>query len=97
MEKTAGSTYLHVNTPNSSVPDCTRDYSCPNPPSLRVAPCDISCPFPYVNAARSYHPGGVNVVFVDGHVDFYSDSVDLTLWQALATIDGGEPIGKHEH
>jgi prepilin-type processing-associated H-X9-DG protein len=45
-----------------------------------------------VAGARSYHPGGVNAVFVDGHVEFKSDSIDLLLWQALASINGGEII-----
>ena len=85
-----GAIYLHINTPNSSVPDGVRSYSCPNPSSLRVSPCTVVSA-PYVNnAARSYHSGGVNVLFVDGHVQFYDDGVDLVLWQALATINGGE-------
>ena len=36
--------------------------------------------------------GGVNVAFVDGHVDFKNDEIDLAVWQALATINGGEII-----
>ena len=43
-------------------------------------------------SARSAHPGGVNVAFADGHVRFVSDSVELSLWRALGTRDGGEPI-----
>ena len=42
--------------------------------------------------ARSYHPGGVHVVFADGHVKFMGDSIDLPLWRALATRAGGESI-----
>ena len=41
-------------------------------------------------AARSEHPGGVNVLFADGHVTFVGDSVSATVWQALATRDGHE-------
>ncbi|MCC6512241.1 MAG: DUF1559 domain-containing protein [Pirellulaceae bacterium] len=36
-------------------------------------------------AARSQHAGGVNVLFCDGRVQFVTDSVPLTIWQALAT------------
>ena len=35
--------------------------------------------------ARSWHPGGVEAVFADGHVSFYGDTVDLVVWQALST------------
>ena len=41
-------------------------------------------------AARSKHPGGVNVGMADGSVKFASDTVDKTIWQAVSTIAGGE-------
>ncbi len=41
-------------------------------------------------AARSRHPGGVNVLLVDGSGHFAADTIDLAVWQALATRDGGE-------
>ncbi len=41
-------------------------------------------------AARSRHPTGVNVVMADGAVGFVSNSVDFGVWQALATISGGD-------
>ncbi|QDU62437.1 hypothetical protein Pan216_33040 [Planctomycetes bacterium Pan216] len=34
-------------------------------------------------AARSYHPGGVHVLKVDGSVDFIGDSISLPVWQSL--------------
>ena len=43
-------------------------------------------------AARSEHPGGVNVVFAGGHVTFVGDRVDLRLWRALAPREGNEVI-----
>jgi prepilin-type processing-associated H-X9-DG protein len=43
-------------------------------------------------AARSRHPGGVNAVFADGHVIFTSDTIDLVIWQWLASIDDGYVI-----
>ncbi len=47
-------------------------------------------------AARSRHPTGVNVVMADGAVGFVSNSIDVHVWQALATINGAfyrtEPI-----
>lgn len=42
-------------------------------------------------AARSRHPGGVNVLLVDGSAHFVADSVDLAVWHALATREGNEP------
>jgi prepilin-type N-terminal cleavage/methylation domain-containing protein/prepilin-type processing-associated H-X9-DG protein len=42
--------------------------------------------------ARSRHPGGVNVLFGDGRVQFVKDSVNLPTWRALATRGGGEAI-----
>ncbi len=43
-----------------------------------------------LSTARSYHPGGVNVLFADGSVRFVRDGVDLATWRALATRAGGE-------
>ncbi len=42
--------------------------------------------------ASSYHPGGVNVGFVDGSVKFVKDSVSLATWAAISTRGGGEVI-----
>ncbi|MCC9606398.1 DUF1559 domain-containing protein [Blastopirellula sp. JC732] len=40
--------------------------------------------------ARSYHPGIVNVSFMDGSVSRVSETIDLTAWQSLSTRAGGE-------
>jgi prepilin-type N-terminal cleavage/methylation domain-containing protein/prepilin-type processing-associated H-X9-DG protein len=83
-----GAIYLHRNTPNSSVPDGLRGHKCDQEAAL----CDIvSFDNDEHITARSWHPGGVNAFFVDGHVQFYTDDVDLPVWQALATYQGGEP------
>jgi prepilin-type processing-associated H-X9-DG protein len=42
--------------------------------------------------ARSYHPGGVNVLLGDGSVRFVKDSINGLIWRALGTIGGGEVI-----
>jgi prepilin-type N-terminal cleavage/methylation domain-containing protein/prepilin-type processing-associated H-X9-DG protein len=42
--------------------------------------------------ASSYHPGGVNVTFLDGSVRFIKDGVAQKTWWALATYRGGEVI-----
>ena len=43
-------------------------------------------------AARSSHPGGVNVCFADGSVRFVRDSISLDSWRALGTRSGGDLI-----
>ena len=40
-------------------------------------------------SARSWHPGGVNALYADGHVDFMSNSVSQSIWQTMGTRDGG--------
>jgi prepilin-type N-terminal cleavage/methylation domain-containing protein/prepilin-type processing-associated H-X9-DG protein len=43
--------------------------------------------------ATSAHSGGVNLLLGDGSVRFVKTSIDLTTWQALGTISGGEIVG----
>lgn len=45
----------------------------------------------YTEGARSLHRGGVNVAFLDGHVQFINENIDGKVWRALGTRDGGEP------
>lgn len=40
--------------------------------------------------ARSFHPDVVNVALMDGSVRSISDSVELEVWRALSTRNGGE-------
>ncbi|WP_425399013.1 DUF1559 domain-containing protein [Aeoliella sp.] len=40
--------------------------------------------------SRSRHPGGVVVLLCDASVQFISDDINLTVWQAASTINGGE-------
>ncbi|WP_435009072.1 DUF1559 domain-containing protein [Tundrisphaera lichenicola] len=41
-------------------------------------------------SASSLHPGGVNVVLMDGSVRFIKSTINFQAWYALATPDGGE-------
>ncbi len=41
-------------------------------------------------AFGSFHPGGGNFAFGDGTVRFISNTIDLTIYRALSTRDGGE-------
>ena len=50
---------------------------------------------PGYKAARSRHPGGVAVLFADGHVQFISATIELLTWQGLATRKGGETLQEY--
>jgi prepilin-type processing-associated H-X9-DG protein len=43
-------------------------------------------------SARSRHSGGVQVGFADGSARFVPDSIELTVWQALGSINGDEVV-----
>ncbi|HZY86148.1 MAG TPA: DUF1559 domain-containing protein [Gemmataceae bacterium] len=40
----------------------------------------------------SFHTGGINFVFADGHVRIVTTAIDMNVFAALATIAGGEVI-----
>ncbi|MGF1583501.1 MAG: DUF1559 domain-containing protein [Gemmataceae bacterium] len=45
-------------------------------------------------AARSNHPGGVNVLWCDGSVRMVQETIALTTWRAMSTRDGREILGQ---
>jgi prepilin-type N-terminal cleavage/methylation domain-containing protein/prepilin-type processing-associated H-X9-DG protein len=48
--------------------------------------------YPAAITAGSEHPGGLNVVFGDGHAQWARDSLAAEVWRALGTRSGAEPI-----
>jgi prepilin-type N-terminal cleavage/methylation domain-containing protein/prepilin-type processing-associated H-X9-DG protein len=48
-------------------------------------------------AASSFHPGGVNVLFMDGSVHFIKNSVAFASWYAIATPAGGEIVSSDSY
>ena len=87
--------YTHLNTPNSSVGDTmyvsSADTECIHEPE-EGRPCSATSTTAYDRfqaAARSRHPGGVNVVFVDGHVTFVPDTVNMIVWWDIGNMDDG--------
>jgi len=44
------------------------------------------------STARSFHPNGVQTVFMDASVRFIPNSIDRAVWQGLSTRDGGETV-----
>jgi prepilin-type N-terminal cleavage/methylation domain-containing protein/prepilin-type processing-associated H-X9-DG protein len=80
--------FMAYTTPNSLIPDQVTSYCVypyvNNPPCIDTTPA--------FNAARRYHPGGVNAAFCDGSVRFAKNSVNVSTWRALSTTQGGEVI-----
>jgi prepilin-type N-terminal cleavage/methylation domain-containing protein/prepilin-type processing-associated H-X9-DG protein len=80
-------------TPNSSFDRVASWWpgsrSCADiPPHL---PCQATgSAFSFV--ARSKHPGGVQAAFCDGAVQFMSNTIELSAWQAAGTMSGGETL-----
>jgi prepilin-type N-terminal cleavage/methylation domain-containing protein/prepilin-type processing-associated H-X9-DG protein len=75
--------------PNSKNSDGIR--SCPNPAGAMVEkmPCFAT---PNSAAPRSRHPGGVQLVFLDGHVAFMRDSVTHVTFAHLISINDGQAV-----
>ncbi len=48
--------------------------------------------WPNTQSFRSWHPKGLYFTMADGSVRFVSDSIELSVYRALATIDGGETV-----
>lgn len=46
-------------------------------------------------AARSFHPGGVNIALGDGSVRFVNETIDRTTWQNLGSIADGTVLGEY--
>lgn len=94
-----GSLFSAALTPNSTAPDqihgtCPQEFG----DATYYAPCVSLGPNQWWKpcgesahaAARSMHPGGVNVAMADGSVTFKNNLIDLWIWRALGTRDGGE-------
>jgi prepilin-type processing-associated H-X9-DG protein len=97
-----GCQYTHHRAPNTLIPDAFWS-AVGGPPyctnTKLKAPCNGSgaCWSTEDFAARSYHPGGVNATMADGSVRFFKDSVSLTVWQAVASINAGEVISSDSY
>lgn len=86
-------TFEAFTTPNAAFPDvlfsplyCINQS--PNPPCTTATTV-----LPEMYAARSRHPGGVNVAMCDGSVSFVKETVHLRVWRAMSTAHGGEVVG----
>ena len=80
--------YCHDYVPNELVNDVTE--RCVSETRL---PCvGGGSNGPHRLTARSQHPGGVNLLLFDGSVRFIGETIDRTIWQALASMSGGEVL-----
>jgi len=93
--------YSHENPPNARSQDllewCASVSGADDRQGLLnpSAPCseaNSAARGPWTQPARSQHPGGVNVAFCDGRVQFASDDVSIDVWRAISTREGGETI-----
>jgi prepilin-type N-terminal cleavage/methylation domain-containing protein/prepilin-type processing-associated H-X9-DG protein len=67
-------------TPNTTSPDLVTQDENDGSPTFAIL------------TANSYHPGGVNAVFIDGSVKFIKNSVSSQTWRALGSPAGNEVI-----
>jgi prepilin-type processing-associated H-X9-DG protein len=81
------SDYNHCAPPNPVSSDCALDQ---NKEDLHNRTLHAG-----VFSASSRHPGGVNVLLMDGSVRFVTNGIDLFTWRALSTRSGGEVIGNY--
>jgi prepilin-type processing-associated H-X9-DG protein len=67
--------YNHAQSPNGDVPDCIgTGYR----PAIGMS------------TARSFHPGGINVLMADGSTHFIKETIAQQTWRALGTRNGQE-------
>jgi len=77
--------FMTINTPNSGT-----DVS----PFVPPTPSAENPPYTNINstyahkAARSRHPGGVNVLFGDASVRMVQNDVAHAIWRAMGTMNG---------
>jgi prepilin-type N-terminal cleavage/methylation domain-containing protein/prepilin-type processing-associated H-X9-DG protein len=50
--------------------------------------------FDGASTASSFHPGGANVLFVDGHARFLKETISLETWHALGSRNGSEVVSE---
>ncbi|MEZ6131873.1 MAG: DUF1559 domain-containing protein [Planctomycetaceae bacterium] len=75
--------YNHVAPPN------WKGFDCGNWSAIIDAPGEYG-----IVSARSMHPGGAHVQLGDASVRFVSENIDLGVWRALGSRNGGEVVGE---
>jgi prepilin-type N-terminal cleavage/methylation domain-containing protein/prepilin-type processing-associated H-X9-DG protein len=80
------SMYNHRRGPNDLNPDCRGGlpHSDKSDPLWSFLSLNV--------ASRSNHPGGVEALMADGHVQFMKNSINVSIWQSLGSRNGGEIV-----
>ena len=69
--------FNHAQEPNGRIPDCTTGNV--------MTATDLW-------TARSWHPGGVNLLMGDGSIRFVNETIDRGVWRGLGSRNGGELV-----
>ena len=88
-----GNWYTHRDTPNNSDGDVGYPSMCFAQPDMPCDPDQGLNVYLWHDIARSRHPGGVNVAFVDGHVNFVPNAISWNVWQALGNRADDSTLG----
>jgi prepilin-type N-terminal cleavage/methylation domain-containing protein/prepilin-type processing-associated H-X9-DG protein len=79
--------YNHYYPPNAASFDCITSVTVD--PTL--PPQKLYSAYGW-RAARSMHPGGVNILLADGSARFAEDSIDATVWHGISTRDATDSL-----
>ncbi|MFN5290454.1 MAG: DUF1559 domain-containing protein [Planctomycetia bacterium] len=88
----------HTNLSTNLWSQAARNESCmrntENPPNTKPGTGITASPYgiPIFGGFGSKHAGGVNFIFADGHNQFITDSIALSVYKALSTKAGGEAV-----
>ncbi len=97
-----GPVFMVDYTPNDPTPDLTRWCDPADALPGADAPClggssqfgGTVALYMVLHTSRSLHPGGVTSGLCDGSVQFIDEEIDLSIWRAMGTPNGGETITK---
>ena len=86
--------YNHYYPPNAKAFDCISSFYYVESGGFGdVGPDDFRITQSYgINAARSWHTGGVNALLGDASGRFFSNTISPNVWRALASRDRGETV-----
>jgi len=79
-------------TPNTSVPHVAAGVTYDIDVSSSREGRNMTDPTYAIITSRSYHPGIVNTLLMDGSVRSMSHTIELAAWRALGTRAGGEVV-----
>lgn len=75
--------YNHMGSPNDKRSSC-----------ITSVPMDLDIGAGGLSPPRSYHAGGVDLLFGDGHVQFIPNSIAERVWAALGTYNRGDIVDR---